>query len=99
MNKKTYILSIVAIVTLLTFVVVASFAYFGVQGGTAASVDIKVGTSTTDVLTFSVGSDINIVANQSSFSKDKTSLSVSTSATASLTANNSTNNTIMNYYI
>ena len=98
MNKNAYILSIVAIATLLVFVVVASFAYFGMQGGVPRSVDIKVITSTTDVLTFSVGSDINIVANQSSFSKDKTSLSASTSATASLTANNSTNNTTMNYY-
>ena len=98
-NKKGLILTIIALLTLTIFVVGATYAYFSAQGGASTSADIKVTTSTTDLLTFNVGSDINIYADQTTFGQNKTSLNGTTTATATLTANNSTNNTTMNYYI
>ena len=97
-TQKALILSIVAIAALVALIVGATFAYFQARGGTSSSVNINVGTATTDMLTFSTGKDISIEANQANFAKDKDSLSASTSATATLTANNSSNSATYNYY-
>ena len=98
-TKKALILSIVAIAALVALIVGATYAYFQARGGTSSSVNINVGTATTDMLTFSTGKDISIEANQANFAKDKDSLSASTSATATLTANNSSNSATYNYYV
>ena len=98
-NMTGLVLSIISVATIMLFVAGATYAYFKAQGDTETSVDVDVKTATTDLLTFDVGKDINIIADQISFSADKTSLSDSTTAKATLTANNSTNDTTMNYYI
>ena len=98
-NKKAFILSIVGVLTIIALIAGATFAYFSAQGGESKSANINVSTATTDVLTFTTGSAINIVADQTSFANGKDSLSGETFAKASLTANNSTNEATANYYV
>ena len=98
-KKQALFLSIVAVVTLITLVVGATFAYFKAQGGTAGSTEVKVTTYTTDMLTFTTGSAISLYADQSSFGQEKGSLSGETFAKATLVANNKTNEATDNYYV
>ena len=98
-KKQALILSIVAVVTLITLVVGATFAYFKAQGGTGSSTEVKVTTYTTDMLTFTTGSAISLYADQSSFGQEKGSLSGETFAKATLVANNKTNEATDNYYV
>ncbi len=98
-NKKTFLLTIVAIITLIILVVGASFAYFTAQGGAATSANINISTSTVDTFTFTTGDAINIIADQTSFANGKDSLLGQTFAKATLTANNSTNEATENYYV
>ena len=99
-NKKNAIaLSIVAVVTLITLIVGATYAYFKAQGGTGSSADVNVTTYTTDMLTFTTGNAISLYADQSSFGQEKGSLSGETFAKATLVANNKTNEATDNYYV
>ena len=98
-KKNAIVLSIVAVVTLISLVVGATFAYFQAQGGTGKSTDVKVTTYTTDMLTFTTGSAISLYADQSSFGQEKGSLSGETFAKATLVANNKTNEATDNYYV
>ena len=98
-NKKTIILSIIAVITLLTLIVGATYAYFQASGGTGTNVDVKVTTYTTDVFNFEVGSDISIYADATSFASGKGNASGSTFAKAILTANNKTNTATEHYYL
>ena len=98
-KKQALILSIVAVVTLITLVVGATFAYFKAQGGTGSSTEVKVTTYTTDMLTFTTGNAISLSADQSSFGQEKGSLSGETFAKATLVANNKTNEATDNYYV
>ncbi len=98
-KKQALILSIVAVVTLITLVVGATFAYFKAQGGASSSTEVKVTTYTTDMLTFTTGSAISLYADQSSFGQEKGSLSGETFAKATLVANNKTNEATDNYYV
>ena len=98
-KKSTIVLSIVAVVTLITLVVGATYAYFKAQGGTGSSTEVKVTTYTTDMLTFTTGNAISLYADQSSFGSDKGSLSGETFAKATLVANNKTNEATDNYYV
>ena len=98
-NKKTIILSVVAIVTFAILIVGATYAYFTAQIGDGKRTEINVTTYTTDVLTFATGDAINLEADQTTFGKDKGSVSGSTYASALLTANNKTNNAVEHYYL
>ena len=98
-KKNAIVLSIVALVTLITLVVGATYAYFKAQGGTGSSTEVKVTTYTTDMLTFTTGSAISLYADQSSFGQEKGSLSGETFAKATLVANNKTNEATDNYYV
>ena len=98
-KKQALILSIVAVVTLITLIVGATYAYFKAQGGTGSSTDVKVTTYTTDMLTFTTGSAISLYADQTSFGQEKGSLSGETFAKATLVANNKTNKATDNYYV
>ena len=98
-KKNAIVLSIVAVVTLITLVVGATYAYFKAQGGTGSSTEVKVTTYTTDMLTFTTGNAISLYADQSSFGSDKGSLSGETFAKATLVANNKTNEATDNYYV
>ena len=98
-KKKIIILSAIALTTLALLVVGATFAYFQNQYGSASNADVNVTTYTTDVLTFATGDDINLEADQTTFGKDKGSVTGATYASALLTANNKTNKAAEHYYL
>ena len=98
-NKKTIILSVVASIALLVLIIGATYAYFQAGGGTGSNTDVKVTTYTTDALSFEVGSDISLYADQTTFASGKGNATGSTFAKAILTANNKTNTSTMNYYL
>ena len=91
-NKKlALIFSIVGVLTLITLVVGATYAYFKAQGGTGGSSKVDVTTATTDLLTFKIDKAINISISQSELKKGGSDVSDSTGAHATLTASNSKN--------
>ncbi len=98
-KKKSLILTIIAVVTLIVFCGVATFAYFVAQGGNDVTKNINVTTNTTDRLTFTIGSDISLTANQEDFGQGMGNKSGSTTASAILVANNSTNTATEHYYL
>ena len=98
-KKNAIVLCIVAVVTLITLIVGATYAYFKAQGGTGSSANVKVTTYTTDMLTFTTGNAISLYADQTSFGQEKGSLSGETFAKATLVANNKTNEATDNYYV
>ena len=90
-KKQALILSIVGVLTLITLVAGATYAYFKAQGGTGGSSDVNVITATTDLLTFKIDKAINIGITQNELKKGGTDVSDSTGAHATLTASNSKN--------
>ena len=98
-NKKTKILSVIAITTFMLLLIGATYAYFTAQGGDPTSANLNVTTYTTDVFTFTTGSDINIYADQSTFASGKGNATGSTFARATLTANNKTNTATDHYNV
>ena len=98
-KKKSLILTIIAVVTLIVFCGVATFAYFVSQGGNDVTKNINVTTNTTDRLTFTIGSEISLTANQEDFGQGMGNKSGSTTASAILVANNSTNTATEHYYL
>ena len=70
-NKKTIILSVIAIITLLILIIGATYAYFQASGGTGTNTDVRVTTYTTDVFNFEVGNDISIYADATSFARSE----------------------------
>ena len=89
--KKNNKLMIIALLILLLAVSGATYAYFIAQKGTGGSSQIEVGAGTTDLLSFTNGNKINIVANQDNFKKGDNSITEKSSVTATLTPNNTTN--------
>ena len=98
-KKQAIILSGVAIVALLALIIGATYAYFRASGNSGSNTDINVTTYTLDLLSFEMGSDIKINANQTSFASGKGNATGSTFAKAILTANNKTNTATKNYYM
>ena len=98
-NRKTKIISIVAVVALALTVITATYAYFQAQVGNPASADIKVTANTVDTFTFSNGNAISFSINQDNFASGKGNQSGSTYASAMLTANNKTNTATEHYYM
>ncbi len=98
-KKKIKLFSTIALVALALLVVGATYAYFQNQYGSASNADVKVTTSTTDVLTFETGDAINISADQDTFAQGKGNQTGSTFARATLQANNKTNTATANYYM
>ena len=98
-KKKTLIISLVAVVTLILVVVGATYAFFVAQGGGSSNTNVNVQTNTTDNLSFSVGDAISITANQDNFAQGLGNQAGSTTASATLTANNATNTATRNYYL
>ena len=98
-NKKTKIISIVAIVALALTVVTATYAYFQVQTGEGSQTDIKINANTVDTFTFATGNPITFTLDQDSFASGKGNQSGSTFASALLTANNKTNTATEHYYL
>ena len=98
-KKQAIILSVVAIVALLSLILGATFAYFRASGNSGSSTNVNVTTYTSDLLTFEIGDDIAVYANQTSFASGKGNATGSTFAKAILTANNKTNEATKNYYV
>ena len=99
MNKKNKTLILILVITLLIVAIGATFAYFQAQVGSGTSANVMVTTKTTDLLTFSKGNDITINANQSNFYNGAGNLVGTTTATASLRANNDTNSATQTYNV
>ncbi len=98
-NRKTKIISVVAVVALALTVITATYAYFQAQVGDPAVADIKVNANTVDTFTFSSGSAISFSINQDNFASGKGNQTGSTYASATLTANNKTNTATDHYYL
>ena len=98
-NRKTKIISIVAVVALALTVITATYAYFQAQVGDPAVADIKVNANTVDTFTFSNGNAISFSINQDNFASGKGNQTGSTYASALLTANNKTNTATEHYYL
>ena len=96
-NKKAITLSVIASLALLVLIIGATYAYFQASGGDGTSANLRVTTYTTDIITFEVGSNINIETNATLFSQGKGNASGTTLARATLTANNKTNSATENY--
>ena len=98
-KKQAIILSVVAIVALLSLIIGATFAYFRASGNNGSSTNVNVTTYTSDLLTFEIGNDIAVYADQTSFASGKGNATGSTYAKATLVANNKTNEATKNYYV
>ena len=98
-KKQAIILSVVAIVTLLSLILGATYAYFQASGNSGSSTNVNVTTYTSDLLTFEIGNDIAVYADQTSFASGKGNATGSTFAKATLVANNKTNEATKNYYV
>ena len=98
-KKQAIILSVVAIVALLSLILGATYAYFQASGNSGSSTNVNVTTYTSDLLTFEIGNDIAVYADQTSFASGKGNATGSTFAKAILTANNKTNEATKNYYV
>ena len=98
-KKQAIILSVVAIVALLSLIIGATYAYFQASGNSGSSTNVNVTTYTSDLLTFEIGNDIAVYADQTSFASGKGNATGSTFAKAILTANNKTNEATKNYYV
>ena len=98
-KKQAIILSVVAIVALLSLIIGATYAYFQASGNSGSSTNVNVTTYTSDLLTFEIGNDIAVYANQTSFASGKGNATGSTYAKATLVANNKTNEATKNYYV
>lgn len=96
-NKKSTIITAIALLLLLVMVGGATYAFFQAQGGDTATTGVTVKSYTTDSLTFSTGSAISLTADQITFTSSSTSISGSTTAKAELLANNK-DNTATYYY-
>ena len=94
-NKKLLII----ISLLLIATIGITLAYFQAQIGAGASANVTVTTKTTDILTFSKGNDISITATQANFGSGAGNRTGSTTATASLRANNDTNSSTQTYNV
>ena len=98
-NKKSILMGVIGVLTLLVFVVGATYAYFSAQSNSGARTDVDVITGTTDLLSFSFGDLINIQANEENFGQGMGNLSDDTTGTAILRANNTTNSVTTRYNI
>ena len=98
-KKKTIILTVLGVITLIVFAVGVTYAYFTAQGNNVSQADVNVKTATTDSLIFTTGNNISFTADQSTFAKGMGNKEGSSYAKATLKANNSTNSATANYYV
>ncbi len=97
-RKKEITLLIIGILTLVSLVVGATYAFFKAQIGPAANFNVNTTTGTTDNLTFTTVGNILINASANNFAKGSEDLNGTIKATANLIANNNTNTTDKYYY-
>lgn len=98
-DKKILFLSLLAVIAFIAGIIGLTYAYFVAQGGTSANTNVNVQTNTTDNLSFQVGNPISFSINQENFGQGMGNQRGSTTARATLTANNATNTATENYYV
>ena len=98
-EKKILGITIVGVITLIIVVVGATYAYFQATSSGEGNIGTSVNSNTVDNLSFNIGNAISIVANEENFAENMPNLSGNTTASATLTANNYTNNATRNYYV
>ena len=98
-NKKEIIITLIGVITLILVVSGATVAYFVAQSSGNKTENMNVITDTTDMLTFNIANDININANQENFAPNAGDITSSTTATATLKANNTNNTATATYNI
>ena len=98
-NKKTKIISMIAIIALVLTVITATYAYFQAQTGEGSQTDVKITANTVDTLTFETGSAISLSLDQENFAQGTGNQIDTTFARAILSANNKTNIATEHYYL
>ena len=98
-KRKSIILMIIVIITLFTFVIGATYAYFAVQSNNRNKIDTSIISGGVDNLSFYFGDEIHIVATEENFGKGMGNISDSTTASAMLRANDATNKARATYNI
>ena len=98
-NKKTKIISILAIVALVLTLITATYAYFQAQSGEGSQADIRINANTVDTLSFETRSAISLSIDQENFASGAGNQTGTTFAKAMLTANNKTNTATEHYYV
>ena len=96
-KKEKSFLVIVGVLTLLLTVAGATYAYFIANVGSGSGANINATTGTTDSLSFNAGSRINIYATTENFGQGLGNEADSTTASATLIANNGDNHAKYNY--
>ncbi len=90
----------IGIVTLIALIAGATYAYFKAVTGNEANANINVGAGTTDNLTFTKGSDLTLNVSADNLSKGNgVGVSEQTNVTATLVANNTTNEATKTYNV
>ena len=98
-SKKQLFFMVIGALTLIIVVLSATYAYFVAQSSGSSNTNVNVGTNTTDNLSFEVGNSINLNITQENFAQGLGNQAGSTTASATLTANNATNSATRNYYL
>ena len=101
-NKKNYkkIKVIIIILILLGIIATFTYAYLDDFIGDGSTTDVRLNTATVDALIFSTGADITIgPVNQTNFANGAGNISGSTTASATLRANNTTNTATDKYNV
>ena len=98
-NKKILGITLVGVITLIVVVVGATYAYFQATSSGDGTINTNISSNTVDNLSFNIGNAISISATEENFTQGGNNLSGSTQASATLTANNYTNNATRNYYV
>ena len=78
-NKKTKIVSSIAIIALVLTVITATYAYYQAQTGKGSQTDVKITSNIVDTLSFEKRSSLSYTADQDTFANGKASLSDTTS--------------------
>ena len=98
-NKKSKILTLIAIITILLTLIGATYAFFAAQGSGSTSTNATVTSNTTDLLTFAINQDISFRIMQADFASGGNNKSGEATATATLIPNNKTGAASDRYYM
>lgn len=96
-KKQTLILTIIFILTFLTFAISATFAWFAGFDISLETADNDVSSATTETLVYNAGGPISIFADHTNFGEGMDSLKGNTSCSASLTAGSNREMVTFNY--
>ena len=98
-SKKSFYFIILSITLILVMIIGITMAYFKIQSSSNVIKDVRLYSSTTDLLTFEIDNEININVNQSNFYSGGNNIFGETYARAILTPNNNTGEAQEYYYM